>query len=147
MKYKYVFIPLLALTVTACDQTDRRGTTTREDTSRTESTYDADRSPNAVDADNTGRNVRDRDDSNPTAFDQSETEADRTITQRIRQEIMKERSLSSNAMNVKIITRNGVVTLRGPVNNANEKTAIVGIARRINGVTNVEDRLEVIRNN
>src|SRR4029450_2047925 len=58
----------------------------------------------AVEADNTGRNVRDRSDATKTPEDQSENEADRTITQSIRKAINSDDSLSTNAKNVKIIT-------------------------------------------
>jgi hypothetical protein len=68
--------------------------------------------------DNTGKNVRDRDSNNLTPLDQSESESDRTITQEIRKAVMADDSLSTNAKNIKIITINGVVTLRGPVLNA-----------------------------
>ena len=71
-------------------------------------------SQTAVEPDNSGRNVRDRDDQNKTTGDQSENEADRTITQNIRRAVTADDSLSTNAKNVKIITNNGTVTLRGP---------------------------------
>src|SRR5690348_12356164 len=67
-----------------------------------------------TDADDTGRNVRDRDSRTLTPMDQGTTEADRGITQRIRQELTSRDELSVNAKNVKIITVDGVVTLRGP---------------------------------
>ena len=66
--------------------------------------------------DNTGRNVRDRSGATLTPGDQSESEADRTLTQQIRRAVVADDSLSTNAHNIKIITINGVVTLRGPVN-------------------------------
>jgi osmotically-inducible protein OsmY len=64
--------------------------------------------------DNTGTNVRDRGGETKTPGDQSENEADRTITQNIRQALTADDSLSTNAKNVKIITNDGTVTLRGP---------------------------------
>ncbi len=71
--------------------------------------------------DNTERNVRDRSGATLTPGDQSETEADRTLTQRVRQAVVADESLSTNAHNIKIISVDGVVTLRGPVNSAEEK--------------------------
>ena len=95
--------------------------------------------------DNTGINVRDRDRDFPVATDQSETEADRIITQRVRQLIIKENGLSTNAKNIKIITSRGIVTLRGPVNNENEKMTLERKARSIDGVGDVINRIEIVR--
>lgn len=92
--------------------------------------------------DNTERNVRDRSDT-LTPGDQSESEADRTITQKIRQALMSDNSLSTNAKNVKIITINGTVTLRGVVNSDQEKNAIVNKAQQVSGVKKVTNLLEV----
>lgn len=94
-------------------------------------------------ADNTGRNERDRAGSNPTPMDQGESEADRTLTADIRRAVMDLEGLSVNAKNCKIITNNGVVTLRGPVNSAAERDAIERAARAIAGVTSVVNELEV----
>jgi osmotically-inducible protein OsmY len=94
-------------------------------------------------ADNTARNVRDRDEAAPTPMDQGESEADRTITQAIRQIIVDNGTLSSNAKNVKIITQGGVVTLRGPVDTDAEKAFIASTARGVSGVVSVDDQLEV----
>lgn len=97
----------------------------------------------AVAPDNTGRNERDRDNATKTAGDQSENEADRTISQNIRQAIVADDSVSTNGKNVKIITVDGVVTLRGPVKSATEKTNIAAKAQQIAGVKNVENQLEI----
>jgi len=94
-------------------------------------------------ADNTARNVRDKDANVPTPVDQGESEADRTITQHVRKAVVDNDALSTNAHNVKIITQNGVVTLRGPVNTATEKATVVAAARSTPGVTRVDDQLEV----
>ncbi len=96
-------------------------------------------------ADNTGRNVRDRSGQTLTPGDQLENEADRGITQKIRQALMDDDSLSTNAKNVKIMTVNGVVTLRGIVNNDREKNEISKKAKAINGVKNVDNQLEIVR--
>ena len=97
----------------------------------------------AVEADNTGRNVRDRSDATKTPTDQSENDADRAITQAIRQNIVADSSLSANAKNVKIITVDGTVTLRGPVKSEKEKAYIVAQAQQIAGVKRVDDQLEI----
>jgi hyperosmotically inducible periplasmic protein len=96
-----------------------------------------------VAADNSGTNVRDRNDATKTSGDQSESEGDRTISQNIRQAITADDSLSTNGKNVKIITVDGVVTLRGPVKSETEKTNIVAKAQQIAGVKSVENQLEI----
>ena len=96
-----------------------------------------------VEPDNSGRNVRDRDDQTKTPGDQSENEADRTITQNIRQAITADDSLSTNAKNVKIITNDGTVTLRGPVKSEKEKTDIEAKAKQVAGVKRVDNQIEV----
>ena len=96
-----------------------------------------------VEPDNSGRNVRDRDNQTKTPGDQSENEADRTITQNIRQAITADDSLSTNAKNVKIITSDGTVTLRGPVKSEKEKTDIEAKAKQVAGVKSVDNQIEV----
>jgi hyperosmotically inducible protein len=100
-------------------------------------------SQTAVEPDNTGRNVRDRNGDTKTPGDQSENEADRTITQNIRQAITADDSLSTNAKNVKIITNDGTVTLRGPVKSEKEKAEIEAKAKQVAGVKKVDNQLEV----
>src|SRR5688572_32109505 len=68
----------------------------------------------ATDADDTSRNERDRSAEAITADDQGENEVDREISANIRKAIVADDSLSLNAHNIKIITSNQVVTLRGP---------------------------------
>jgi osmotically-inducible protein OsmY len=98
------------------------------------------------DADDTAKNVRDRDGRTLTPMDQGGSEGDRTITQEIRKQVTDRDELSTNAKNIKIITIDGVVTLRGPVKSENEKTTIAGIARKAPGVKRVDDQTEVERN-
>lgn len=78
-----------------------------------------------------------------TPLDQGETQADITITQQVRREIMADSSLSLSAKNVKIIASQGKVTLRGTVANEREKSGIEEIARKAPGVTTVDNQLEV----
>lgn len=110
--------------------------------SRDRDTRQATQTP-AVEPDNTGRNVRDRGGETKTPGDQSESEADRTITQNIRKALTADDSLSTNAKNVKIISNEGVVTLRGPVNSQKEKTDVEAKAKQVAGVKNVDNQLEV----
>ena len=95
------------------------------------------------DADNTAKNERDRDKKTLTPGDQSTKPADVQLTQAIRQAVMKDKSLSMTAKNVKIITADGKVTLRGPVNTAEEKTKINDLAKSVAGTVPVDDQLEV----
>jgi hyperosmotically inducible protein len=96
-----------------------------------------------TDADNTRRNVRDRDKRTLTPLDQGGSQADVNTTAQIRKEIIADKGMSVNARNVKIITKNGQVTLRGPVNNEEEKRLIGEIASRMTSSPNVDNQLEV----
>ena len=93
--------------------------------------------------DNTGKNERDRDNKTLTPGDQSGKPEDRKLTQAIRQAVMKDKSLSMTAKNVKIITAEGKVTLRGPVNTIEEKTKINDLAKAAAGQIPVDNQLEV----
>ena len=93
--------------------------------------------------DNTATNERDRSGETQTSGDQSNSSADLKITQAIRQALMKDGELSMTAKNVKIITDNGQVTLRGPVKNAQEKVKIGQLARSAAGGAKIDDQLDV----
>jgi len=93
--------------------------------------------------DNTRLNVRDRDSRTLTPLDQGNSQEDLDTTAQIRKEILADDDMTTNARNVKIITRNGHVTLRGPVNTAQEKARIAEIADRIASAGNVDNQLEV----
>jgi len=95
-----------------------------------------------TDPENTKRNVRDRDGRNVTPEKQKETSGDVEITRAIRKAIVDRESLSTDAHNAKIITRNGVVTLRGPVKNSAEKAELQSIAKKIRGVKKIDNQLE-----
>ena len=99
------------------------------------------------DADDSGRNVRDRDDRTLTPEDQGGSAADRAITQQIRKAVVADDGLSMNAKNVKIITVDGVVTLRGPVKFAAEKTRIASVAAEADGVKRVDNQIDVEQRN
>jgi len=93
--------------------------------------------------DNSRVNKRDKDGQQLTPMDQGGSEGDRKITQQIRQAVMKDGSLSFTAKNVKIITINGKVTLRGPVNTAAERSAIEAAAKSAAGVSQVDNQLDI----
>jgi osmotically-inducible protein OsmY len=78
-----------------------------------------------------------------TAQSQKENASDREITQKIRQSLMADKSLSTYAHNVKIITQDGQVTLKGPVQNENEREAIASKAADVAGTGKVNNQLTV----
>lgn len=96
-----------------------------------------------VQPDNTKVNERDRNSAAPTPLDQRENETDLKITQQIRQNVMADGTLSFTAKNVKIITAGGKVTLRGPVKTDAERSAIEAAARKVTGVGQIDNQIEV----
>jgi len=94
-------------------------------------------------ADNTRTNLRDRNANEPTADNQRDGQSDRDITRQIRQSIDKDHSLSSYAHNVKVVTQNGQVTLKGPVKSDEEKRAVEAKATAVAGEDNVTSELDV----
>jgi hyperosmotically inducible periplasmic protein len=97
-----------------------------------------------VDADNTAVNERDRQGDTLTPEDQSNSSSDIDITQSIRQAVMADDALSFTAKNCKIITVDGVVTLRGPVKGEHEKEKIATYAQNAIGAMRVDNQLEVM---
>lgn len=93
--------------------------------------------------DNSGKNERDRDNKTLTPGDQSNAPADIKLVATIRQMVVKDKSLSSTAKNCKIITNAGRVTLRGPVNTAEEKATVEAHAVMSAGKDKVDNQLEV----
>ena len=92
---------------------------------------------------NSAINVRDRAPDAMTADQQSNTKSDVAITSEIRRAVVKDQSLSMLAHNVKIISENGKVTLRGPVNTKKERVAIARAARAVAGRGNVDNQIEI----
>jgi hyperosmotically inducible periplasmic protein len=99
----------------------------------------AGRQDSAAAADNTKANK----DGGMTADQQKENKHDREITRQIRKALVADKSLSSYAHNVKIITTNGTVTLRGPVRTEEEKSSIESKAKAIAGVSDVKNELTI----
>jgi len=94
-------------------------------------------------ADNSKVNQRDQSKNEPTADQQKANRTDQDITRQIRQSIMADKSLSTYAHNVKIITQNGQVTLKGPVRSEDEKQAIASKATAVAGENKVTDDLSI----
>jgi hyperosmotically inducible protein len=93
--------------------------------------------------DNTAVNVRDRNPDAMTAGQQSNVKSDMELTREIRRAVVKDDSLSMLAHNVKIVSANGSVILRGPVKSEEEKTAVASKAQAIAGANKVDNQLEV----
>jgi hyperosmotically inducible protein len=107
------------------------------------SDQDAATQPNAPQPDNTKVNQRDRNANEPTADQQKSNRSDRDITQQVRKAIMEDKSLSTYAHNVKIITQNGMVTLKGPVRSEDEKKAIEAKAAEVAGGDKVTNEMDI----
>ena len=93
--------------------------------------------------DNSAVNVRDRAPGAMTAGQQSNSTSEVELTRRIRRAVVQDHSLSMLAHNVKIISTNGAVMVRGPVKTEEEKTAIANKAQAIAGAGKVDNQLEV----
>ena len=97
----------------------------------------------ATEADNTKRNSSEQNKNTETAEKQSNSKDDLALTQKIRQAVIKDGTLSMNAKNVKIIAQDGKITLKGPVDSQQEKDTIGTTAGGIAGKDNVDNQLEV----
>jgi hyperosmotically inducible periplasmic protein len=133
------------LLAAACDQPSDQGTVDKnatemkaDDKSTTTTGSTAGTPP-----DNTDVNDRDRDGATLTPEDQGNNPMDLGVTQRVRQAIVATDGLTMGEKNVKVITVNGVVTLRGPVESEESKTKIAALAKDAVGVTSVDNQLEV----
>lgn len=93
--------------------------------------------------DNSRVNERDNETRELTADQQKSNASDTKITARIRQDIMKQKAFSTYAKNIKIITVDGKVTLKGPVRTQKEQTWILQTARSVVGPSNVVDKIEI----
>ncbi len=93
--------------------------------------------------DNTKMNQRDRNPNEPTADQQQNNRSDRELTQQVRKAIEADKSFSTYAHNVKVITQNGQVTLKGPVRYEEEKHAVESKAAEVAGEGKVVSELTV----
>lgn len=98
--------------------------------------------PQNTKPDNSVINERDRRPEEMTALNQSPARTDVELTRLIRQDLMRHSELSSNAHNIKVITVNGVVTLKGPVKNLQEMKIVDEIARGEAGVRNAINEMQ-----
>ena len=142
------FIIMLSHGVVLAETTKTPSSETTRDATRGRSAPDAETAPDgekgvAPDADDTGVNVRDRGNGTLTPEEQGGKAGDREITAAVRRAIVKDDALSLNAHNVKIITQDGTVTLRGPVESTAERTTIAQLAEKTAGVKRVDNQLEI----
>ena len=130
---KKILLPIFASMLVVYSSQGQQAKATPSDPAASDST----------EADNTQRNSSEQNKDTNTAEKQSSSKDDLALTQKIRQAVMKDGSLSMNAKNVKIIAQNGKITLKGPVESQQEKDAIATKAGEIAGKDNVDDQLEV----
>jgi hyperosmotically inducible periplasmic protein len=97
-------------------------------------------------SDNSAINKRDQSGASKTPMDQNENQKDIDITASIRRQVV-DTKMSINAQNVKIVTQDGKVTLRGPVATTDEKSQIETIARKVAGEAKVDSQLDVAKSN
>ena len=95
-------------------------------------------------ADNTKMNQRDRNQNEPTADQQKENSSDRALAQQVRRALVKDKSLSTYAHNIKVIAQDGVVTLKGPVHSDQEKQAIEAkAAEAAGGADKIKSQIDI----
>ena len=104
---------------------------------------DTDAAQPSAAADNTKINQRDKNQSEATADSQKQTPTDRHLSQQIRRALVKDKSLSTNAHNVKVIAQDGMVTLKGPVDSDSEKQTVESTASQIAGSDKVTSEIQV----
>ncbi len=97
----------------------------------------------SIEPDNSGINARDRDSSAATADQQGQSASDIEMTRNIRRAIVDSDSMSTYAKNIKIITKDGMVTLKGPVRSEQEKSMIEAKATALAGAGKIRNELEV----
>jgi hyperosmotically inducible periplasmic protein len=98
----------------------------------------------AVKQDNTAVNQGDRATGAQTAGQQSNSKSDVDMTRQIRRAIVNDKSLSTYAHNIKVITRHGQVTLKGPVRTEEEKRTVEATAAEVAGAANVTNQVSVV---
>ena len=99
--------------------------------------------PMSTHADSTAVNKRDRSSETLKPTDQPNDKADIKLAAAVRRAIVKDKSLSSSAHNLKLVAANGVVTLRGPVKDAGEKAKVEALVKTISGVSTVDNQLDI----
>lgn len=93
--------------------------------------------------DNSAVNQQDRQSGAVTADQQKDNRSDRVLSQQVRKALVKDKSLSTYAHNVKVVSQHGTVTLKGPVRSDDEKRAVEAKAAEIAGRDNVRSEITV----
>jgi hyperosmotically inducible protein len=93
--------------------------------------------------DNTKANAQDRAKGAVTADQQKENAPDREMAQKIRQSLMNDKGLSTYAHNVKVIVRDGQVTLKGPVRSKDERHTVEAKAIEVAGAGHVTNQITI----
>jgi len=96
-----------------------------------------------VQTDNTKMNQRDQSNNRTTADQAKNNKSDREIMQQIRKSIVADKSLSSYAHNIKIIAKNGMVTLKGPVRSEAERATVLEKAKSVVQADSVTDQMDI----
>jgi osmotically-inducible protein OsmY len=130
---KLILLPVISSILLVCSSRGQQATPTPRDPAAS----------NSIEADNTKRNSSEQNKNTDTAEKQSNSKDDVALTQKIRQAVMKDGSLSMNAKNAKIIAQDGKITLKGPVDSQQEKDTIAAKAGEIAGKDKVDNQLEV----
>jgi hyperosmotically inducible protein len=130
---KLILLPIFGAILLVYSSQGQQPTATPRDPAASDST----------EADNTKRNSTEQNKNADTAEKQSNNKDDLALTQKIRQEVITDGSLSMNAKNIKIIVRDGEVMLRGPVDSQQEKNTIANKASEIAGKDKVDNQLEI----
>jgi hyperosmotically inducible protein len=94
--------------------------------------------------DNSKVNQQDRQSTEPTADQQKNDSSDLQLSREVRQSLVKDKSLSTYAHNIKVIAQNGKVTLKGPVRSDDERAAVLPKATQVAGEANVNDEMTVV---
>ena len=98
---------------------------------------------NMTGADNSGINTRDQQGAILTPQDQPNRSEDRKVLAAVRRAVVRDKALSVAAHNIKILVTGGVVTLRGPVSNQDEKSKLGQIAMQVAGTSRIDNQLDV----
>jgi len=140
-------IPFIAITVllAGCGDDYTTPTATKGTNTAPMENSRTDQPSGPVNVDNSGVNKRDNNDSSLTPGDQGGSESDRSITAAIRKAVVAEKDFSIKAQNVKIITVESRVTLRGPVDLPYERDRIGELANGVTGVQAVDNQVEVVQ--
>lgn len=123
---------------------DNTGVNKRDRSSQDWNANQQGRSTSRQYAENTGVNNRDRSSQDWTADEQGQSKSDLKITQDVRKAVLDQGSVSMYAKNIKLITKDGMVTLKGTVTSVEERIMIENIASKVSGVNGIQNEIKVV---